>query len=99
MVSLISLVDSENENGFHVETEGEPRENIFANKKDVHSAEFYQASAQGIRLETMFELHSVDYDGEELLTYENTSYQIIRTYDRGEFIELICQSRGVDHGR
>ena len=97
VVDLISVTTGEDADGFPADVEVFHR-NLFVNKKDVRSAEFYQAAAQGIRLETMFEMRSIDYEGQELLEYGGNRFSIERTYDRGEIIELVCQSRGDDHG-
>lgn len=99
VIDLISVESGMDADGFpsdHVETRAT---DLYVNKKDVRSSEFYQAASQGIRLETMFEIRSVDYGGQGLLAYQGTRFSIERTYDRGEIIELICQSAGDDHGR
>ncbi|WP_227397328.1 hypothetical protein [Jeotgalibacillus aurantiacus] len=101
VIDLISIDEENeviNENGYPVPAETR-RENIFCNKKDVRSAEFYQAAAQNIRLEMMLEMHSVDYQGEEYLFFhrDQSRYFIERTYDRGEKIELVCRKDGDRH--
>jgi hypothetical protein len=64
---------------------------VFANKKSVRQSEFYQAMAQGIRPELMFEVRSIDYQGELSLYYQNKQYVIIRTYTKNdEITELVC---------
>ena len=98
VVDLISVVEGVDADGFPADVET-IQSNIFVNKKDVRGSEFYQAAAQGIQLETMFEVRSLDYQGEEILLYEGKRYSVERTYDRGEITELVCQSRGDDHGR
>lgn len=97
VVDLIAVTEGTDASGFPAPVEV-VRGSQFVNKKDVRSAEFYQAAAQGIQLETMFEMRSEDYQGEEYLTYEGKRYTIERTYDRGENVELVCQRRGGDHG-
>ncbi len=64
---------------------------VFANRKSIRQSEFYQAQATGLRPELMFEIKSIEYEGEGSLRFSNKDYSIIRTYDRGENIELICQ--------
>lgn len=76
---------------------GEPIESVtyrevFANKMSVRSKEFYEARAIDLKPELMFEIRSSEYDGETKLKYDSKDYEIIRTYDKGEFIELICSS-------
>lgn len=98
VVDLIAVTEGTDASGFPANVEV-VRNELFVNKKDVRSAEFYQAAAQGVRLETMFEVRSEDYQGEEYLNYEGKRYSIERTYDRGSFTELVCQRRGDDHGK
>lgn len=64
---------------------------VYANKKSIRQTEFYQAQATGLKPELAFEIHSIEYENQEILEYNLKKYTIIRTYDKGEFIELICQ--------
>lgn len=71
-----------------------PKESItevYANRMSIRQSEFYQAQATGLRPELAFEIHSMEYSNQEVLEFESNKYTIIRTYDKGEFIELICQ--------
>ncbi len=64
---------------------------VFANKKSVRQSEFYQALATGLKPEIMFEVRSLEYTGQENLTYNNKEYVIIRTYSKNdEITELVC---------
>jgi len=63
----------------------------YANKKSIRQSEFYQAQATGLRPELAFDVRTIEYDEEELLKFNGIKYNIIRTYDKGEFIELVCQ--------
>jgi len=64
---------------------------VFANKKSVRQSEFYQAMAQGLRLEAMFEVRSMEYEGQRHLVYNNKVYVITRTYTKNdEIMELVC---------
>ena len=96
-VNLIQISVGKDADGF-AKNQETIRDGLFVNKKDVRSSEFYQAAAQGIRLETMFVMRSMDYEGEKILSHEGNKYAIERTYDRGEMVELVCQSRDDNHG-
>lgn len=96
-VDLIQVTDGKDADGYPENTET-VRPNLFANKKPVRSSEFHQAAAQGIRLDVVFEIRLMEFKGEEFLNYGGKRYSIERTYERGELIELICQSKGVNHG-
>lgn len=98
---IIDLVatdpDGTDESGFPSEVES-IRSGLFVNKKDVRSSEFHQAAARGVRLEAMFEIRTVEYQGEEVLIFEGQRFEIERTYERGEITELVCYKRGDNHG-
>lgn len=64
---------------------------VYANRKSIRQSEFYQAMATGLKPEIMFEIRSVEYKGETKLEYAGKDYTIIRTYDKGEIMELVCQ--------
>lgn len=65
---------------------------VFANKKSVRSKEFYESRKVGMKPELMFEVRSEEFDEHQKLKYNNKEYAIIRTYDEGEFMELIVGS-------
>lgn len=91
---LISLTQTTNDPG-DVVTQDDERV-VYVNKKSIRQAEFYQAAAAGLRPEIMFEIRSIEYQGERKLSYEispgvTRTYNIIRTYDRpDEITELVC---------
>lgn len=89
VVKLMAVINNRNSFGEPVQSLT-PRE-VFANKKSVKGAEFYQALATGIRPEIVFEIREVEYEGETVLEYEGRKYDIIRTYSRGgDWVELTC---------
>ena len=63
---------------------------VYANKKSIRQSEFYQAASTGLRPQLMFEIRSVEYQNEDELVYGTDTFRIIRTYDKGEIIELIA---------
>jgi SPP1 family predicted phage head-tail adaptor len=90
VVYLITQVEGENEMGDPTTVDSDPRR-VYANKKSVRQSEFYQAAQAGLRPELMFEVRSVEYQGEPKLRYGGKDYRIIRTYEKdSETIELIC---------
>lgn len=89
VIELISITCTENDIGDTVETPN-GRE-VYANKKSIRQNEFYQAAATGFKPELMFEVRTVEYEGERKLEYDSKQYNIIRSYDKnGEITELIC---------
>lgn len=94
-LDLLTTEEGTNDNGFE-QINIKSRRTVFANKKDVRQSEFYQAATQGIKLDTMFAIRSVEYNGEKILEHDGIRYNIIRTYDKnGELTELICSSKEV----
>lgn len=89
-IDLITLEDGVNENGFVQKTETK-RDTIFANRKSIRSNEFYFAAQNGFKLEIMFVIRTFDYNNQIYLDYENSRYQVVRTYETGDFIELVCK--------
>ena len=96
VVTLIGVAEGMDDYGFPIQ-EKVIREGIYANKKSVRSNEFYMAKQSGINLSVMFEVRSIDYQGEEQLIHNNKEYNIERTYDKGEFVELTCSRKDDDH--
>lgn len=90
-IDLIKETDGYDDDGFPAVIKTE-RNGIYANRRGVRSSEFYQASSQGYALEIMFIIRSVDYESEELVRYNEKEYFVARTYDKGEFIELVCMN-------
>jgi SPP1 family predicted phage head-tail adaptor len=89
VVDLITISNSENGIGDTIETETSRQ--VFANKKSIRQSEFYQAAMTDLRPELMFEVRTVEYEGEPKLNYDSKTYNIIRTYSKnGEITELIC---------
>ncbi len=90
IVTLISITTTTDEIGDIVEVENE-RE-VFANKKSIKQSEYYQALSAGLKPEVTFTMHSFEYEAEKILKYNGKPYNIIRTFEKGDFIELICEA-------
>jgi hypothetical protein len=95
-ITLIKLVDARNDFGDLVPAE--ERRTVYAGEYSVGMTEVYQGMAVGYKPEVKFLLENwLDYHGEELLEYtpfgltEPIRYTIIRTYNRGDGLELTCQ--------
>lgn len=64
---------------------------VFAEKKSVKRTEFYQAQSSGYKPEIAFELSdSIDYDGQSEIEYKGITYKVLRAYETGTKIEIIC---------
>jgi len=100
VVYLAGLTEGVDDYGFPKVVESE-RKQVFANKKSIRSSEYYQAKQSGIDLAFTYEMRSIDYDGEEYLYLsldeDEKPHEIERTYETGEFIELVCKRKADDH--
>lgn len=74
---------------------------VFAELKSIGQSEFYQAEAVGLKPEIKFVLADfLDYQGEKYLLFQpfngtEEEYSVIRTYQNGNQLELVCK-RGID---
>lgn len=97
ILHFISSQKTVDDDGFEIDEPGAKRK-VFANKKSIRSQEFHMAKQEGVTLSYMFEVRTLEYDGQDTLMYNGKEYNIYRTYEKGEFIELICQRESVNHG-
>lgn len=77
--------------------ETEERE-VFAERYSIGQNEFYNAAVSGMRPEAKFIIADyMDYYGEEILEYAEYGYEkkqrysIIRTYRKGNELEITCR--------
>lgn len=96
-IQLIRIVKGLDESGYEMEVK-EYGEKILTNKLSVHSSEFWYAKQNVIKLEHVFEVHKIEYNGELGLRYNGTDYYIERTYEKGDYIELITSLWSDEHG-
>jgi hypothetical protein len=90
VIDLLTFSETINENGFPERTETS-RETVFANKKSIRSSEFYLAAQNGYSLELMFDVRTIDFRSQKYIEFEFQKYEIVRTYENGEYTELVCQ--------
>ena len=53
---------------------------LLCRKKSVTRSEFYQANQAGIRPSLVVDIHSFEYDNQELAEFEGKRYRILKTY-------------------
>ena len=71
---------------------GETRREVLCTLESVNRTEFYQAQATNLRPELVFVLNDyLDYEDEFLCIYGETWYRVIRTYRKGQGLEIIVQ--------
>lgn len=64
---------------------------VFCTVASVGEKEFYQAHAVGLKPEIKFILSDyLDYQNETIVSYDATRYRVLRTYRKGQELELTC---------
>lgn len=91
VIDLISVENIQNKRGFKEEHIKNIKENVFANKLSVKRIEFYQAFANGVKVDIVFEIKKIEFEDETRVRFDKKSYDIVRTYEKGENIELLCR--------
>lgn len=62
---------------------------VFAELGSIGQKEFYQAHAVGLQPELKFVLADyLDYDGEPMVEHNGQRYRVLRTYRKGQELEL-----------
>lgn len=90
VIKLISTTETIDDAGDIVITPSE-RE-IFCSVKSIGQTEFYQAQALGLKPEIKFVIaNAEDYEGEKTLKYNSKIYEVVRTYKKGEELEITCE--------
>ena len=62
---------------------------VFADKQSVRQTEFYEAKQLDLAPEVMFVVRSIEFQNDEFVRWKEKVYRIIRTFDKGETIELV----------
>ena len=58
----------------------EVKTKLLCRKRSITRAEFYQANQAGIRPSLVVDIHSFEYDNQELAEFEGKRYRILKTY-------------------
>lgn len=94
-ITLIKKIDGRNEYGDL--TNQISRRTVYAGEYSVGMSEVYQGMAVGYKPEVKFLLENwLDYQGEEIVEYspfgtdETIKLRVLRTYNRGDGLELTC---------
>ena len=77
--------------------ESEIRREVFCRFSSIGTQEFYQAQATELRPEFKFVIADyLDYNCEYLRIYEEQWYRVIRTYRKGQELEITVQLASVE---
>ncbi|MCI5680174.1 phage head-tail adapter protein [Anaerotignum sp.] len=72
----------------------ETQDEVFCGEIAITEKEFYDAAQSGIRPETAIIVNSMDYDGQEKVSFQGIVYSVLRRYPRvDEFTELYLQRK------
>ncbi|HEM4977767.1 TPA: phage head closure protein [Streptococcus suis] len=67
---------------------------LLCRKKSITRSEFYQANQAGIRPSLVVDIHSFEYDNQELAEFEGKRYRILKTYPADlETLELTLMEK------
>lgn len=90
MIDVITLIEQTrgvDDYGDPVITES--ARDVFARLGSIGQQEFYQAHAVGLKPEIKFVLTDyLDYEGEDLVQYEGQRYRVLRTFRKGQELEI-----------
>ena len=87
VITLIQQTRSVDDYGDPVITE--TARDVFAKLGSIGQKEFYQAHAVGLQPEIKFVLADyLDYDGEEIVLHNGQRYRVLRTYRKGQELEI-----------
>lgn len=72
---------------------------VYAQVNSVSQAEWFEGGRNGLNPEYRFSMFAPDYEGEEIVQYNDNYYAVYRTYRaKNEIIELYCEkNKGVDY--
>lgn len=72
---------------------------VFCSVRSVGMKEFYQASATDFHPEITFVLADyLEYENEKLADHNGTRYRIMRTYRKGQELELVAERADAEDG-
>lgn len=94
IIYLYKETISKDEVGNEISTLSEPRK-CYAKKQSVRTNEFYSAVEVGLTPNVEFVIKRLNYQNEEILEWNDTIYQVIRTIDpKNKFdIVLVCAKK------
>lgn len=89
---LVSQSYSQNDYGVMERTE--TKRKVYVSVTSVNSQEWFEGGRNGLNPQLRFTMFSFDYNGEEIIEYNDIQYTIYRTYiRRKDEIELYTEKR------
>ncbi|ADZ82479.1 phage head closure protein [Cellulosilyticum lentocellum] len=90
-IELIKANQEDDEAGDYKAAEGQSRK-VFITKKEISQNEFYKAHSEGFKIALKFEMNAFEYENEMKVKYEGIAYNVIRTFQKDELIEITVGS-------
>lgn len=90
-ITLVSLKIARNAEGIDAETEN-ARAVVYAQLDAVGYREFYVAQQAGITPEITATIFDADYDRQRVAIVDGVRYRVVRTYKRGDKVELTLEA-------
>ena len=81
-VYLIVPQRTKNDIGSYVTSPSDQKRRVLCKVKSVSMNEFYVGAQKGIRPDYVLDMQAINYRGEQYAEYNNTVYQVVRTYHR-----------------
>lgn len=95
---LLSSVSEQDDNGVWRSTYA--KRQVYCKRGNITRSEFFNAGRNGLNPQYEFTVFAGDYQGEELLSYNDETLSIYRTYHTdSDYIELYCEKKGGTHGK
>lgn len=69
----------------------EIKRQVFCDVNSIRQSEFYQAHTIGLKPELYFVVWALDYQGEQSIEYNSVRYEVLRTYQKNDKLELVCR--------
>ena len=67
---------------------------VFCKTASISRSEYYEAATDGLKPDIAITIsHSIDYEGEKLVRFRGDLYDVIRTYWRGDEVELTLSGK------
>ena len=77
----------------------ETKRNVFCGVRSIGRSEFYQSYAVDVHPEATFVLADyLDYGGETMCEHNGQRYRVLRTYRKGQELELTVERAPVEDG-
>ncbi len=88
---LIKLAFSQDEIGNDIESVS--RKKVFCQITSASQSEFFKAAQIGFKAEKRIKMWKSEYDGEQIVEIDGKQFNVYRTFENYDYIELYLQTR------